>query len=1038
MRSAVTAAVVASLSASPLLAADPPRVRELRTQQGGDTTYFHVRFDNPTDMGLPRLDAARLATEAWRRDLARLPQLVPQDEKTHAVYHRWAIPEPILERRFPIRRGDPIPPPPPPVEGLEFVGKVRGQGAAQFLLLYPLQEEVAAPVKPGNQAEPAPAGIVRRRAGAEVAVTLDLSTAQRVAAPVGGGKRKPTEPVSRDDLPGLWALGQATRFAVLEAMTPDFGYYPFAREATARKYGVPAPSIASGWLASSREWLDRQMYETTTGAAAIAESLQLHRMLNASLRDTKDRSVPIARVQGIDIAEHPWEKMMAGKQPAPEPLAKLVPHDNYYLHFKNVRKFIELGELLDQWGTNLVRAYELTSRDYQLKQRYERQICLKSTWMGKTLGPAVIRGLAVTGSDGYLREGSDVTVIFQVTNRPLFLAAVEPFIDEARKEFAGQLREAKEPYHEITIESYATPLREVSLHRAMFGDYVVYSNSPVGVRRVIDTHQGRHKALADSLDFQYMRTVFRLDEPEEDGFAFLSDPFIRQLVGPASKIKEKRRLEALTSMYMVTHGALFTAWETAKLPNDQKLLMEVSGLKPEEVYAPEGNGVTWDRTRQTAVSDVYNTLRFTTPLIELPIDLITPQEEQDYLRFRAEYMGLWRQFFDPIGMRFALKDERVQVDTYILPLVRTSRYNELRQRTGGGTTTFDTATISPKTLVQFVSHISTEAPERNHLAQAMNLLGGRVRGLDWLGDWFMIRLDDSPIYGRIAQRWLRREMEPQDQVNWDEELRESARLFFQVPLTVGVGIKNTLVFAGVLAAVKSTLNDVLPGAITWEPMEPAYKGVSIVRIQATETGVIGQELNRNRKPEQPAITPAIYYALIDGTWYASLSEEPLKELIDRSVARREGKEPEKKGEKVQVNNSLYLAPEAAAKAGDFIRTYLEWETHKRALANNPILYALFHSGLVAENATADAVNGAALRYFGYLPVSPDGAGYAFESRTDEVVNRRHGSLRRPQLHTALATDAPLGRLLEQLRTLRADLRFREDGIHTVLTIERKP
>ena len=59
---------------------------------------------------------------------------------------------------------------------------------------------------------------------------------------------------------------------------------------------------------------------------------------------------------GITIAEHPWERMMAGKKPAPEPLAKLVPHDNYYLSFKSMRKLIELSDLMDQWGTGLHQA----------------------------------------------------------------------------------------------------------------------------------------------------------------------------------------------------------------------------------------------------------------------------------------------------------------------------------------------------------------------------------------------------------------------------------------------------------------------------------------------------------------------------------------------------------------------------------------------------------------------------------------------------------------------------------------------------------
>ncbi len=59
---------------------------------------------------------------------------------------------------------------------------------------------------------------------------------------------------------------------------------------------------------------------------------------------------------------------------------------------------------------------------------------------------------------------------------------------------------------------------------------------------MIDTFKGKHAALADSLDYQYMRTVFRLEDRLEDGFVFLSDRFIRTLVGPATRIKTKRWL----------------------------------------------------------------------------------------------------------------------------------------------------------------------------------------------------------------------------------------------------------------------------------------------------------------------------------------------------------------------------------------------------------------------------------------------------------------------------------------------------------------
>ena len=86
-----------------------------------------------------------------------------------------------------------------------------------------------------------------------------------------------------------------------------------------------------------------------------------------------------------------------------------------------------------------------------------------------------------------------MTIIFHVANKAtgLFLASVEPHLKEARAHFAGKLKEDKQTYQDITIESFVTPLREVSLHRAVFDDFIVYSNSPAGIRRVIDAHKGK-------------------------------------------------------------------------------------------------------------------------------------------------------------------------------------------------------------------------------------------------------------------------------------------------------------------------------------------------------------------------------------------------------------------------------------------------------------------------------------------------------------------------------------------------------------------
>jgi hypothetical protein len=72
-----------------------------------------------------------------------------------------------------------------------------------------------------------------------------------------------------------------------------------------------------------------------------------------------------------------------------------------------------------------------------------------------------------------------------------------------------------------------------------------------------------------------------------------------------------------------------------------------------------------------------------------------------------------------------------------------------------------------------------------------------------------------------------------------------------------------------------------------------------------------------------------------------------------------------------------------------------------------------------------------------VPISPDGSSYCYDARAQEVVNARHGSLQRPQLHDELADKSPLNNLLAGLHSVRADLRFREDGVSTVLTFSWK-
>lgn len=954
-----------------LWAAEPPRVVSLRTQKVDGTTYFLARLDKPADLRLPTFDTDKPFSEADRRKFARFPRLVPQDAATRTVYYRHRSTQPALS----------------------FAGQATGVGKARFVLLYPLAEEKSD--KPSTLT-----AVMKSAPMAEVAVELDFDKAKVVPVP----KVDPDDQhIHPDDLRSQWALHQGAHFAALEAQVLEFGFYGFAREATGRKYGV----VAAPWVRRVTSDAEHRLYEIATGADAIAETLQLHRMLQPESRPSTERTVAIADVPGVTVPEQPWDRLLAGKKPEVEPIAKLIPHDNYYLAFKSIRKFMEFGDWLDEWGTSAIRVYEVKSQDRQLRERYEKQLCLKSTALGKALGPLVVKSVAVTGHDPYVREGTDVTVIFHVTDKALFLAAVDGFIKEARKEHGERLHEGSKEYHGTKIEHFVTDLREVSLHRAILGDgeFAVYSNSPVGVRRVIDAHQGRSKRLADASDFRHLRTVFPLADKEEDGIVFLPDAFIRQLTGPASRIKEKRRLEALTSLHMVTNAAIFTAWETGKLPADHKAVLAGAGLRPTDIPVPEGKAVHWDADRQMAISDAYNTLHFATPLIELPIDKVTATEAQQYGSFRTEYEKLWRMYFDPIGLRLAIDDKRVHVETHILPLAASEQYQKLRQATGQGKFTFEPRTGA---IVDFQ-------------------IGGDSGRIGF-------SVDANAVLRDMVEALIRSEAGEGNNLG-----QEYGRAFWK--MAIGISVRDVFVTDDVHEQLVGLLKqaDLVKG----EPSVSRHKNVPIHRVPISEEKyrAVMELVNfqtRNAPPSGPIGTlvailptreapPALYVAVVDKVLHVSANEGLIKKLIEEAKA-------DKKDRPGDASAGLYLSP---ANARDAMNLLLEYEGHTLALLNNQVLNCFYQAGLVPPDASESVRTPIVRRFLGYIPVSPDGSEYRYDARLGEVVNNRHGSHRRPDWHGEVAKGSELAKLIDQVKSLRADLQFLENGLHAVVTIERR-
>jgi len=98
----------------------------------------------------------------------------------------------------------------------------------------------------------------------------------------------------------------------------------------------------------------------------------------------------------------------------------------------------------------------------------------------------------------------------------------------------------------------------------------IRSNSRVGFQRVLGLVTGKPDdgltGLGRTKEFQYIRTLMPFDSPDEDGLIYLSDPFIRRLVGPEVKLTEMKRLKCFNHLRMMGHAAAMYEAEHGRPP----------------------------------------------------------------------------------------------------------------------------------------------------------------------------------------------------------------------------------------------------------------------------------------------------------------------------------------------------------------------------------------------------------------------------------------------------------------------------------------
>ena len=430
------------------------------------------------------------------------------------------------------------------------------------------------------------------------------------------------------------------------------------------------------------------------------------RTQDGTQRRSSDEIVSVSELVGPTIKSHPWTEMLAGRDPDMSQLAAYIPEDQYYVRFQSVNKLLEMLDLNDTWGEHLHSQTSRKAYSSLVSERLMDQLALRTNELARPFYDLVVQEMALTGSDLYIREGSDVTILFRFQQPDVFRAQMEGYLLAAQGSHSDARRSEHE-YRGIPYTFVGTPDRRVHAFAAYLTDDLhLRSNSQVGMQRVIDVMlddgTGPDTSHARSDEFSYIRTLMPHGAEEEDGFIYLSDPFIRRLVGPELKLTERRRVLCYNHLRMIGHACALYETEHGRPPESLHDLTHAEccpgHFNEGNLACPCGGRYSLSEDHRTGVCSHHGRVETMVPCCEIAETTVTGTEAQMYEDFVTQYNQYWRTFFDPIAVRVTAEPERYRLETIILPLINNSIYQGMAMVLGGEPTPLDVPPIPDRNI----------------------------------------------------------------------------------------------------------------------------------------------------------------------------------------------------------------------------------------------------------------------------------------------------------------------------------------------------
>src|SRR5262249_40000787 len=148
-------------------------------------------------------------------------------------------------------------------------------------------------------------------------------------------------------------------------------------------------------------------------------------------------------------------------------------------------------ETLEQWSRYLVSQAAFDARSHRAFERLQQQLALPGAKGDRNLLDLVIGDVAITGSDLFIQEGSDITLLLKLKQPKLFQARLETAKQKFLKD-NPDVRKVEGKWRDVDFVFLSNGDRTVHVFAANpLPDLHVRSNSRPALERVLEAIRGK-------------------------------------------------------------------------------------------------------------------------------------------------------------------------------------------------------------------------------------------------------------------------------------------------------------------------------------------------------------------------------------------------------------------------------------------------------------------------------------------------------------------------------------------------------------------